>query len=736
MAVLDILNTVVESAGVQVSVAYSFANMRDEFRKWLVDGNTREYASEVVLSCIDRISEYAARKVLSSGSLWLHSDYNAFYSDYRRLVKARLLRITDRNTHKMFIVAGQLYLRFLKENPVVCKEAVAATDAKEKRAEPPVVADIIVREDISSDTVVAWLITQPNANGTLYLEDVVRTYMSALRNAPQKLVLDDSQSRNVFSCHTVAEFDGLWSSFKAAPNYVDINKVLWRGQFSAGLAVFRHYLERFENNDDGVLDQTTQAHSRPIHFTSLVPQKSAFDSAVVEQLTDVLSSHFSNGYRLNSPIEMMRFRSFAAEDLGKKLTLSDEELKTHIAACGTNYEGKVYAVSSEAKERIKGLVEEYFDNGAQTIFFAEFYAKNENWLFGASVVSEDMLIDILRRLFPTLSFTQTYFGYTSVSVFTALENEILRVWDRDVLLTYVQLAERLPYIPIERIKYALSQNGDFIWNSSETFTHISRVVITDDEQAAIRAATARACNVSGYVSVTVLPVGEIAERNYELSAAAVHNAIYRICLSDKFDKKGKIVTRQGDVFDALTIIKEYCRTVDKCSLADLLNYERELTGEVHQRAPMEAGNTVLVRIDKNTYVADRYVHFHSDMIDEAIELAVKGDYRPLQSFTTFAAFPDCGQIWNLFLLESYCRRFSQKFRFDTPSVNSRNAGAIIRKGCTMDYIEIMADAAANANIILTHAAVNDFLYKSGYIGRSVTAKVDKVIDNAKAIRGG
>lgn len=464
------------------------------------------------------------------------------------------------------------------------------------------------------------------------------------------------------------------------------------------------------------------------------PPEPALDPEVIEKLTDVLSSHFANGYRLNSPIESARFRSFAVEDLGDELTLTDDELKRCIAACGTTFYGKVYVMPARAKERIKEMAEDYFADGAQIIFFAEFYARNESWLFEASVVSEYMLIGILRRLFPKLSFTQTYFGYTNVSVFAALEGEILRVWGDDVLLTYGQLAERLRYIPLERIKSLLGQNGDFIWSSMETYSHISRIIITAEERQVIREASVRECNARGYASITELPLDEVEERNYELSITALHNAVYRICLSDKFDKKGKIVARKGDVLDALTILKEYCRTIDKCSLDDLLTYEKELTGEVQRWIPLEAGNTVLVRIDKNTYVADRYVHFNADIIDEAIGLFAKGDYLPLKSFTTFGAFPDCGQAWNLFLLESYCRRFSRKFRFDTPSVNSRNAGAVIRKNCGMDYTEIMTDAVANADVPLKDTAVGKFLYESGYTGKSTTSKVSEIIDKAKAIR--
>ena len=458
------------------------------------------------------------------------------------------------------------------------------------------------------------------------------------------------------------------------------------------------------------------------------------DQTVLDKLIQILSKRFTNGFRIDSPIELARFRSFAAEDLGEEILLSDQELKGYIAGCGTTFDGKVYAVSAQTKERIRGLVGEYFADGAQAIFFAEFYAKNENWLFGASVISHDMLIDILRMLFPKLSFMQTYFGYTDASIFAVLESEILRVWGDDVLLTYTQLAERLQYIPLDRIKNTLGQNGNFIWSSVETFSHISRVSITEEEREAIRKVATRKCNADGYVSITDLPFGEIKERNYELSITAVHNAVYYICLSDRFNKKGKTITRKGDVFDALTIMKEYCRTVDKCSFDDLLNIEKELTGMVRRKISLEAGSAILVRIDKDTYVADRHVHFNVDKIDEVIEFFVKEGYLPLKSFTTFGAFPDCGQEWNLFLLESYCRRFSRRFRFDAPSVNSRNAGVVIRKSCRLNYMEIMTDAVVNADIPLKNSIVGKFLYENGYTGRSTAAKVREIIAKVKGIQ--
>ena len=696
--------------------------MRDAFLGWLcTTGNAKQYSPEAILSCLDTISEYALQKKICSVSLWEYGKFNIFKSVYNKLLETKLLRVNSRHTYQVFIVAGQLYLKFLKRQPVSHNEDPSYFAVEGNKADSFAVDEISLQNAIDLEAVIAWLLTQPDADGTLYLEEnVVRQYMSVLSSAPSKLLSMTLKNRNVFACRTAIELKIIWEAFKTAPNYNEINAST-SGAFSVGMRCLLRYLEYYSNDRENQVS---------------VSAKTEIDPKVIEKTSQVLSLHFANGFRIDSPIELGRFRSFTVKDLSEEITLSDEELRRYISACGTTCDGKVYAVSNETKEQIKEIAEDYFTDGAQAIFFSEFYSKNENWLFRSSIVSEDMLVGILRRLFPKLLFTQTYFGYTDASVFAAIESELLRVWGDDVLLTYEQLAKRLQYISLDRIKNALNQNRNFIWSRVGTFSHISRIDISESEREAIREVAVRECHARGYASIIGFPFNEIRDRNCELSITAIHDAVYRICLSDKFDKKGKIVTRKGDAIDAPTIMKEYCRTIDKCSLHDLFSFEKELTDKINRRIPMEAGNAVLVRIDKDTYVADKYVSFNVDVIDEAIDLFVMGEYLPLKSFTTFGVFPDCGQKWNLFLLESYCRRFSRKFRFDTPSVNSRNAGAVIRKSCGLDYTEIMADAVSKANIAQKGSAIDKFLYENGYTGRRSPGKTGEIIDKAKAIREG
>jgi hypothetical protein len=302
-------------------------------------------------------------------------------------------------------------------------------------------------------------------------------------------------------------------------------------------------------------------------------------------------------------------------------------------------------------------------------------------------------------------------------------------------LNYEQISERLQYIPFDRIKFVLGQNADFIWNSVEVFTHKGKIDVTEMERTIVCEMTQSECNRHRYVSVTTLPLDEFAERNHELSQTAIHNSAYIVYLADNYDKRGKIITRKGELIDALTIMCEYCRSLDRVTLDELLDFEKDLTGENHRWIPMQAGYDVMVRIDEGTYLAEHYFNFDIDSIDNELEYFVCGEYAPLQIVTTFAVFPYCGQAWNLFLLESYVRRFSKRFRFVSPSVNNKNAGCIVRKHSNLNYNDIMIDAIAKSNLSLNDEnMVADFLVNNGYRGSRQKTKLADLIMQAKRLR--
>lgn len=873
------------------------AGSKQAFFDWLSIGNANKYSPTKVVSLIERISAYAINKKICHTDFWRIMQPSDFEHIYSKILDALLLSTLDRSTFKAFIVAGQLYLKFLREKPFSNVGADAdgegmhisvtplseSTDKQgffqsEKQLERQ------ASHDINPEALIAWLTTQPNANGTLYLERVVRQYIWALRYAPVKLILATVENLNVFSCQTVEELNSLWEVFKSAPNYKNVNRST-SGQFSAGLSCLSRYLEylsgRQENTPTTVkvskpllnaiqpiqdnppvrpslvdFNQPGRcAQTKPVSCTingqaviprklnwsqllvaiterliaesnlhlaeldkiplygskvfflprkpdigtcallsngkwistnyppqiiiviirnlcrhcgvgldgvsiSYVPKNSSieesaerlirgntstpdlatantvFEPGILKAVSDVLLAHFPNGFRADSPIELMRFRSYAADDSTSRIPDVDGDLKKAIRLCGILFDGKVYVVGKETESRLKEEINAEIAWGTEIIYYASFYSRHERWLFVGSVISKGMLKEVLKTLYPAYQYRANYFSTkrNNGPELSIIRNEILRVWNGDTLLNYEQISERLPYIPLDKIKYVLALNGEFIWNSTEVYTHIGMFDISDEERAEIEDYVAAACRTVGYASISDLPFGEIKDHNYELTHTAIHNAVFAIVLAGKYDKHGKIITRKGDTLDVLTIMKERFRSIDKCSLQDLLDLERDLTGATYPWIALEVGYAVLVRIAEDAFVGEKYVYFDIDGIDETLDLFVTGQYLPLKNITTFAAFPHCGQVWNLFLLESYCRRFSRRYRFEALTVNSRNSGAIVLKDCGFTYTEIMADAIAGSDVELKKMNVLEFLCNSGYIGKKNYSKTDELITQAKILR--
>ena len=121
----------------------------------------------------------------------------------------------------------------------------------------------------------------------------------------------------------------------------------------------------------------------------------------------------------------------------------------------------------------------------------------------------------------------------------------------------------------------------------------------------------------------------------------------------------------------------------------------------------------MIRVDKEHFVSDSEISFDIEATDNALLLFVSKDVIPLKAVTSFSSFPYIsGYPWNLYLLESYCKRFSRLFNCQCLSVNSRNVAAIFRRSSGfMDYIDVLANAVAASNVELDIKIVGAYFSK-------------------------
>ncbi len=463
-----------------------------------------------------------------------------------------------------------------------------------------------------------------------------------------------------------------------------------------------------------------------------------------DALLQLLRRHYEKGYRLDS-LEMKRLRAkWKDEHGGEELRASDEAVQKAIASLTVSAGGMAYLIAQDVKDWLQFIVTLYLGK-FKVIFYEAFFARHQKKLFQAHIFNEQILQAVLEEIFPRLHYGKAYFGKVQGAVPDVVGHEILDIWGEKTLWTYEQLEQCL-YIPLDAIKQVLGQQREFLWVSEGTYTHISHVNIEDEVKEKLRQEAQKLSQGKDFWSIKELPVDDVLAANYELETttnSAIYDAVYAICLEADFDRKGDTLTRKQQEHDhaqgkmaqkmsAIDRMREYCRSRDVCTLSEMQRVARSFTKNTV--AHLRAGAEVMVRLDKEHYVSDSYVNFNIVGTDEAISRIVMGDYLALREFVTFAHFPECGAEWNLFLLESYCRRFSKAFRFETSEFNSNHVGTVIRKSAPFkNYDELQADAVFRANIGLDCKTVGQFLYDSGYIGKiPIDRQLDHIISLAKA----
>lgn len=448
-------------------------------------------------------------------------------------------------------------------------------------------------------------------------------------------------------------------------------------------------------------------------------------------ITTILEKYFPNGIRPNSIIDINKLKHYYFEVTGVKEWASNIDIMSLLIRIGIAHGEKVFAVSFEGRKSLVGLIGRLISEGHRLFYFSEFYDKHADFLLAIHIFSSELLKTVLLRSLPFLYFSRSHFSTQSdVSV----KSEMLRCFESACCLSHEQFKTKLPYVPIDKIKSVLAQNRDFIWVGTGTYTHISKVEIDGVEQQVIEQKIKTKIAEHGYAFFAELDVSKHLEINPELTETAIKNGLFQKCLSDRYEKRGNVITPKSKVLNSIDVLRTFCLSHKRLTVTQLLEYEEEIYGRTHSQSLLVAYDT-MIRVDKEHFVSDSEISFDIEATDNALLLFVSKDVIPLKAVTSFSSFPYIsGYPWNLYLLESYCKRFSRLFNCQCLSVNSRNVGAIFRRSSGfMDYIDVLANAVAASNVELDIKIVGDYLFENGYIAQRTSA-VSKAVAKAIVLR--
>lgn len=463
-------------------------------------------------------------------------------------------------------------------------------------------------------------------------------------------------------------------------------------------------------------------------------EQSTAPTEVSSEIVLVLKEHYKYGFKYDSIRELMRFRQFA-EAMGITLPEEDEALKACILSYGTVIDDKVYSKGDDMPQELQRIIDDIFSSGADVIYYECLFESEQEWMDSHVITSSDMLKEYLQKNIAECSFSKKFMVKgRRRSEKEAVTNELKRIWGVHPSESVYSLSDRLPYVPLGNIWRVISGNKFFVLISEGEYLFIDRFRITEDEKKDILVFVDNACEENGFASLNDVPLGGIEEENYELTQLAIYNAIYKKVLSGKYHLNGKILTKEKSELDAVMLLKQYIKDKDECTFEEVADKVVELTGGTNRQYAFQALYDDMVRVDRNRFVANRFVNFSIDEIDTVLAEFITDNFRAIRDVTTFAMFPLCGQGWNHYLLESFCYKYSRKYSLHVVHFNDKNAGIIAEKDFNKKYNEMLAIALARTNVELSPEVIGQYLFNTGYMAKRKYNKLGKIAQQASKLR--
>ena len=695
---------------------HTIRSNRDAFSSWLQANQIKKPAPNLIMMAIDEVSEYAMKHNVSKVSVWDISDEDKFNAFRIKMQAMRLFRLSNKNAATIFDSCWKHYIAFLKDRK---SEEIGATEIQEtKPNENNNHVEDNVGSKIDIDSFYEWMKTNMALSSC-------RAYASSFRTACDYSLSNGLTSEKLYEIaddeilkeqtETILQ-DAAFQNYNADQH----------NRFSAALKKYLEYRT-------GI--------TLPLRVQKDEPTQNEVCTSYRDQVIAVLSEHYPYGFRLESIIDLKRFRRYA-EEQNAELPESDDDLRVEIRKAGVKIDDKVYLIEQDTFAFIRKTIDALAFDGSKILFYDCIYDSDVSGMEDHYITSADQLKAIMKQCRQSIfdDLAEIYFAKNFVSLFgeqmekDAVTIELQRVWGESQTRRADELAEQLPAIPEEYVRRYLSGNTAFVWISDGTYFSMQRFIITEEEKEAILSFVLEECDNKGYASISDVPFGNTEEENYELTTVGLQEAVYNAVLLNQYYLNGKILTKDNKSLGVVTLAKQYLIGKNECTFDEMDKKVEEIAGTRYRYMAYDALYSTMVRVDKNRYVAHQYVKFDVDAIDEILSEMIKDKFLAIKEITSFALFPVCGFPWNHYLLESYCYSYSKRYCLKVVGFNDKNAGIIAENDVTDGYTELLARAAARAKIELSMETVGQYYFETGYMGKRSFADLESTVERAKALR--
>lgn len=497
---------------------------------------------------------------------------------------------------------------------------------------------------------------------------------------------------------------------------------------------FRAALQKFLAFIESDLPQTTSVEQVPESIT-------AYRNEAYEE---VLKHYFKKGFRMESPLEIRKFRRYYTVTHNAELSDSDADIGKNIRLLTIAYDGKAFLpevmLSDELKERLLKYIEDAFADGKTAIYYQAIYTEFAEAFLDYHIHDADMLKSYLTLVGSGRFFINRSFVSKEPNIVLDTPSEVrscLQGYGRP--MEYEELFVALPHLPQSKVKFILASNGEFVNNGRGAYFHESIVHLSDEELEGIADIIRQTIEDKNFIGGNELydaikaKYPYIIEDNHNLSMYGFRDAL-KAKLGNRFSFKGNIISRSGQELSMTEVFAKYARTHDSFTLSELQGLANNLATVIYFDPVYENS----LRISRDQFVSKETAQFSVPDTDEAIDNVCTGKYIPLKEVTNFGIFPYAGFPWNSFLLEHYVANYSHKYMLIHSSFNSTEyAGAIVKRSAGIQsFDDLIVDLLVNNSVEMKKAPVLQFLSDKGYLSRRRYAGIEPLIIKANAKRQG
>lgn len=503
----------------------------------------------------------------------------------------------------------------------------------------------------------------------------------------------------------------------------------------------RKYMEfQRERQQRQSMEQKKPVVSTPPLTVESAPKMLAVKSN--ETIHALLLEEYPNGFRLNSSLEMKKFKKKYESMYGVAPGMLDEQIERSICQCGIVHDNRLYCpekmLDEDTKEKLERYIKESFNNGKKCLFFEALFHVFSGEFLNHYIYDADMLKAYLQSFYHgQYFFFSNYFSVDPNATSDPTEEIVSCVIEYGKPIVYEELYRLLPHIPEDKIRLTLNTTKEFISNGRKQYFHIRVFRISDDELNDIADIIHFLLQRNKYISGNELveairaKLPYVMEANLEISDIGIRNAL-ALLLGNKFSFKGNIISALGVEIEMKDVFSEFSKNTPSFTIDELSKLASDLNSAIY----FDYVYKNAVRISLDNFVRKDLVSFDIQRIDQILDSFCSGKYISIQGITNFVAFPDCGYPWNSFLLESYVAGHSKRYcllhnTFGTKSVS----GAIVKRSSGINSLDLLVTlVVADSSCLLKKDQALEYLYDHGYLGQRRYSTIEKVLIDAQTIR--